>query len=183
MGKKALVLMGSPRNDGNIALMVEEFIKGAYEAGYETVRFDVAKMNIKGCHHCQKCWTNGKSCSLEDDFTRIGPVLEDADALVFAAPVYWGHFPSHLKAVIDKLYAYVVPDRKRSLDGKKLAVLTCGDGADEHAFDGIVPWYKGLAEYMKWHDTGYVAVPALMEKGDVLKTDGLRKAYMLGKNL
>lgn len=183
MRKKVLIIMGSPRSDGNVALMTEEFIKGVKEAGYETVRFDAAKMDLKGCHHCQTCWTKGRSCSLEDDFIKIGPELEDADAVVFAAPMYWGHFPSHLKAVIDKLYAYVVPACQRRLDGKKFAVLTCGDGADEHAFDGIVPWYKGLAEYMKWQDAGYVAVPALMEKGDVKKTDGLQKSYMLGLNL
>lgn len=183
MSKKVLVLTGSPRKDGNIALMVEAFTKGAEESGNEVVRFDTAMMELKGCHHCQTCWTKGRSCSLEDDFVKIGPEMESADVLVFAAPMYWSHFPSHLKHVIDKLYAYVVPSCQKSLAGKKFGIITCGDAEDEHAFDAIVPWYKGLASYMQWTDAGYVAVPALMEKGDVKKTNGLEKAYELGKNI
>lgn len=183
MSRKILVLMGSPRKDGNIALMTEAFIKGSEEAGNKVVRFDTAMMDIKGCHHCQTCWSKGRSCSLEDDFVKIGPELESADAVVFAAPMYWSHFPSHLKTVIDKLYAYVVPACQKRLGDKRFAIITCGDGADEHAFDAIIPWYKGIAEYMQWEDAGYVAVSALMEKGDVKKTDGLDKAYELGKRV
>lgn len=183
MSKKMLILTGSPRRDGNTAMMVESFTKGAVEAGYDVVRFDTAMMDIKGCINCQTCWSKGRSCSLDDDFVKIGPELEAADALVFAAPMYWSQFPSHLKAVIDKLYAYVVPVCQKSLEGKKFAMLTCGDGADEHAFDEIVPWYEGMAQYMKWEAAGYVAVPALMQKGDVAETDGLERAYALGKSM
>ncbi|HIU25768.1 MAG TPA: flavodoxin family protein [Candidatus Copromorpha excrementigallinarum] len=181
--KKMLILTGSPRKDGNTALMVDAFTKGAKEAGYDVVRFDTAMMNIKGCLHCQTCWSKERSCSLDDDFVKIGSELEAADSLVFAAPMYWSQFPSHLKAVVDKLYAYVVPACQKSLAGKKFAMITCGDGADEHAFDAVVPWYEGLAKYMQWEAAGYVAVPALMEKGDVKKTDGLEKAYELGKKM
>ena len=181
--KKILILTGSPRKDGNTMYMVREFIRGAQEAGHEVTEFDTAFMDLGGCRHCQTCWSKGRSCSLDDDFVKIGPVLEEADVLIFAAPVYWGTFPSHLKAMIDKLYAYVVPSCQKSLQGKKFGIITCGDGEDEHAFDGVVSWYKGIAAYMKWEDAGWVGVPQMWNKGDVTGTDAPTRAYEMGRTI
>ena len=52
MGKKIIVLNGSPRVNGNTAALAAHFIKGAESAGHEVRRFDLQKMDIKPCLGC-----------------------------------------------------------------------------------------------------------------------------------
>ena len=40
---KIVVLQGSPNSKGSTNILVENFIKGAREKGYEVTRFDVSK--------------------------------------------------------------------------------------------------------------------------------------------
>ena len=183
MNKKILVLLGSPRKNGNTALMVEAFCKGAKEKGHEVTVLDTTAMHLDGCRHCNSCWKKGRACSCEDDFIQISSKLESSDVLIMAAPMYWGQFPSYLKAAVDKLYAYLMPWREAAPAVKEIGVITCGDMEDESAFDEIVPWYRGVAKFFGWTDIGYVGIPKLVESGDVKKTDGLECAYQMGKIL
>ena len=49
MGKKIVVLNGSPRRNGNTAGLVKEFTKGAQEAGHTVTEFFLSGMDIHGC--------------------------------------------------------------------------------------------------------------------------------------
>ena len=46
MGKKIIVLNGSPRRGGNTAALVDRFLQGAKEAGHQVTRFDLRDMEI-----------------------------------------------------------------------------------------------------------------------------------------
>lgn len=46
MSKKIVVLNGSPRPKGNTAALIDQFVKGAGEAGHQVSRFDLFKMDI-----------------------------------------------------------------------------------------------------------------------------------------
>lgn len=48
MGKKIVVLNGSPRRNGNTAGLVKEFTKGAQEAGHTVTEFFLSGMDRKG---------------------------------------------------------------------------------------------------------------------------------------
>ena len=52
MGKKILILNGSPRKTGNTAALTAEFKKGTEEAGNVVTEFFLAGMNINGCKGC-----------------------------------------------------------------------------------------------------------------------------------
>ena len=86
MGKKIVVLTGSPRKGGNSFAMTDAFIQAAEEKGHEVVRFDAAMMKVGGCHDCRTCYSTGMACTYDDDFNRIAPELETADAVVFTMP-------------------------------------------------------------------------------------------------
>ena len=49
MSKKIVVLNGSPRPKGNTAALIDQFVKGAGEAGHQVSRFDLFKMDIHPC--------------------------------------------------------------------------------------------------------------------------------------
>lgn len=49
MGKKIVVLNGSPRKNGNILELVKAFTEGAKSSGNEVTIFHLDSMNIHGC--------------------------------------------------------------------------------------------------------------------------------------
>ncbi len=52
MGKKIVVLNGSPRKKGNISALAAEFARGAEEAGNTVTEFFLDSMDIHGCKGC-----------------------------------------------------------------------------------------------------------------------------------
>ena len=181
MAKNILVLTGSPRKGGNTDKLADAFIAGARQAGHTTVKFSAADKDIKGCIDCQTCFSRGSACSVPDDFAELAPLLEQADMVVFATPLYWFTFPAQMKAAIDKFYAFFVG--KRPLKVKECVLLVTGGGTEPDTYEGIVKSYKLIADFLNWQDSGIVIVPGLHDKDDILKTDGLKKAETLGKNI
>ena len=87
MGKKIMILNGSPRANGNTAALIETFTKGAREAGNEVTCFDLQRMNIHPCLGCCKGGRNPDSpCVQKDDMDRIYPAYREADVVVLASP-------------------------------------------------------------------------------------------------
>jgi multimeric flavodoxin WrbA len=181
MSKNILVLTGSPRKGGNTDKLADAFIFGAQQAGHTTVKFSTADKNIKGCIACQTCFSKGSACSIPDDFAKLAPLLEKADMVVFASPLYWFTFSAQLKAAIDKFYSFLIG--KRPLKIKECALLVCGGGTELNVYDGIIKSYKLIANFLNWKDCGIVIVPGLHDKDEILKTDGLQRAEALGKSI
>lgn len=181
MSKNILILTGSPRKDGNSDTLAEAFAKGARAKGHTVSIFNTTK-NIGGCKACDTCWSKGQACSFTDAFTELEPLLEQADALVFATPMYWFGFSAQIKSAIDRIYAYISPNTLRPLRIKESALLVCAGDTDMHVFDGIVPTFEIMLQYLNWRNAGVLTVPGVMEKGDILKTDALEKAEQLGLN-
>ena len=46
---KIVILQGSPNKNGSTAILTEEFIRGAKEAGHEVQRIDVDELNVNPC--------------------------------------------------------------------------------------------------------------------------------------
>ena len=106
MGKKIVILNGSPRLKGNTAGLIEAFKQGAKEAGHTMEVFNLQRMDI---HPCLGCLGGGKDrqspCVQKDDMAKIYPHYETADVLVLASPMYYWSITAQLKAVIDRLFA------------------------------------------------------------------------------
>ena len=77
-------------------------------------------MNVSGCRACDTCYKTGKACSFDDDFNVMAPDILNADGIVFTMPVYWYTMPSQIKAVLDKMYSFVVGEK--DISGKKCAL-------------------------------------------------------------
>lgn len=183
MSKNILILAGSPRKNGNSDMLAEAFARGARAKGHTVSKVDVTK-NMGGCRACDTCWSKGQACSFTDAFTDLEPLLEQADVLVFATPVYWFGFSAQIKAAIDRLYAYVSPKALRPLKIKESVLLACaGEATDTHVFDGLVLTFTGILHYLNWKNAGVLTIPAVQDKGDILKTDALDNAEQLGMGL
>lgn len=181
MSKKIVVITGSPRKEGNSIAMTEAFVKAAEGKGYSVTRFDAAFANVGGCHACETCYKTGRPCSFDDDFNKVAPAILEADVVVFSMPVYWYSIPAQIKAVIDKLFSFVVGGK--DISGKKCALMACCEENDMSVFDGVRIPMERSASLMKWEMAGAVLVPGVLNVGDIEKTDGCSKAAALAECL
>jgi multimeric flavodoxin WrbA len=106
---KVLALSASPHPNGNSSFLVDRLLEGAREAGAETERVDLNLLSFRGCQGDYACKATGR-CGLQDDMQGIYDKLDQADAVVFASPVYMWGINAQLKTLMDRLYAYLKPD-------------------------------------------------------------------------
>lgn len=177
MGKKIVVITGSPRKNGNSFAMTDAFIQAAEANGHEVTRFDAAMKSAGGCRACETCFKSGKACSFDDDFNTIAPAILEADAVVFTMPVYWYSIPAQIKGVIDRLFSFVVGGK--DISGKECAVIACCEEDDLSVMDGVRVPLERSAALMKWKMVGEVLVPGVLNAGDISKTDGCEQAAAL----
>lgn len=174
-----LVITGSAHKTGTTAVLAENFIKGATEAGHTVYRFDSAFKNIHPCVACEKCHTTNTGCAFKDDMEELNPQLLAADVIVFVTPIYYYSMNAQIKAVIDRFYA-----NDSALHKNKRAVLmvTMADDSDATA-NGAIATFKGMANFLEWDIAGIIAGVNCPVVDALNKTDYPRQAYELGKNL
>lgn len=178
MGKTIVLITGSPRKGGNSAKMADAFTQAAESKGHTVQRIDAAFMNVKGCMACNRCYSNGKPCAVDNGFTEIGEKLEKADAIVFCTPVYWYTFPAQIKAVFDKIYSLAVGQRGGE---KECGLIGCCEEHDITVLDGLRIPYERSISLMKWKNMGEVLVPGVLNIGDIDNTDGCAQATALAE--
>lgn len=109
---KITAINGSPKGrDGNTNVMVSAFLKGAEEAGAETVNIFLSEKEIKHCRGCFSCWllTPGHCVIRDDDMAQVLSRGEGADILVLATPLKYGNISSMLKVFIERLLVFANP--------------------------------------------------------------------------
>ena len=179
MGKKILVLTGSARKNGNSNRMAHAFAEVAAAKGHDVKVIDTATLKLNFCHACETCYKTGKPCSFDDDFKTVADDILAADALVFSSPVYWYSVPSQLKAVVDKMFSFVVGEKTDQFFGKECALICCCEEEDPAILDGVRIPFERTAALNKWTVVGEVLVPGVYSVGDIDKTDGIAQAAAL----
>lgn len=177
MGKKIVVVTGSPRRHGNSNTMVDCFVAAAEKKGYTVVRFDAATLKIDGCGACKMCYQNGRICTHDDDFIPIAEAITKADGIVFASPLYWGAVSAQLKLVIDRMYSFIVGGQP--ISGKKCALICCCEDTNISSMDIVSELFAQMAERLGWNVIGEVLVPGVLHAGDIEKTSGCDDAAYL----
>jgi multimeric flavodoxin WrbA len=98
---------GSPRRKGNTSLLLNELIRGARETGSQVEEIIATEVNVKNCRGCLKC-NLLKRCAIKgDDWRALSEKILNADALVFATPVYFHHLPGPLKNILDRFRSFM----------------------------------------------------------------------------
>lgn len=100
---KVLIINGSPRQNGNTSLALNEMVKVFAENDVETEVVQIGNKDIRGCIACGSCHKNGK-CVFNDVVNELAPKFEEADGLVVASPVYYASANATLIACLDRLF-------------------------------------------------------------------------------
>ncbi|MBR1647395.1 MAG: flavodoxin family protein [Selenomonadaceae bacterium] len=181
MSKKIVVLNGSPRAKGNTSALVEEFARGAREAGCEVEIFHLDKMNI---HGCKGCFGGGKNpehpCVQRDDMDKIYPAYKAADLVALATPLYYWNFSGQLRTAFDRLFAVAECDPNYQNPKKESVLLMAAEG---YGFDDALTYYQNLMKHLGWTERGHVLAGGVMKVGDIKGHKELAQAYELGKTV
>lgn len=122
---KVLGVSGSPRKGKN----TEGLLRAAMNAADPDVTTEVISLSdfrISPCDGCNVC-VREKRCPLDvgDDMGKLKEKLTDADAVVFAAPSYFGSVPGVMKNMMDRSRPLKMDDHR--LKGKIVsAIVTSG---------------------------------------------------------
>ncbi len=101
---KVLALNGSPRRNGNTALLIDTVLAELQKEGIETERIQLGGKRIHGCTACRKCSENqDKHCSVDSDILNelIDKMIE-ADGIIIGSPTYFANVSTEVKALIDR---------------------------------------------------------------------------------
>jgi len=104
MNMLVLGIHGSPRRGGNSEILLDLCLEAARQAGAETEKLRASRLDISGCRACGGCDETGE-CVLADEMQRVYPLLDSAERIVLAAPIFFYSFPAQLKALIDRAQA------------------------------------------------------------------------------
>lgn len=179
MGKKVLILSGSPRKGGNSDLLCDEFLKGASEAGHEVEKIRVADKKIAPCLGCYYCKDHGGKCVYNDDMARILQKIIEADVLVFASPVYFYSICAQLKAVIDRTVA-----RWTEVKNKEFYYIATAGDEQNSSLETTINCFRGYADCVEGAvEKGVIYGGGVYEKGEIKNTPAFKQAYETGKNV
>jgi len=183
--QKVLVVLGSPRKNGNSAMLAKQAASGAESAKAECEIIFLNELNIKPCNACDHCLSKpGNACIIKDDMQKLYPKLLKADAIVMAGPIYWFTVSAQTKLFMDRWYALNWTSA-HALKGKKIGIiLTYGD---------VDPYAAGAVNAIRTYQDAFRFIGAPIvgmvygtgnEPGEVKKDKKLmQKAFDLGKKL
>lgn len=158
-------VLGSPREKGNTATVLDLFEKLMVQQGHKVDRINIMDYEVNGCLGCQTCREvrHKLGCRQQDDAVRIFERIIASEAVVYATPLYTYGFTAQMKALIDRQYCLVTgygsPEYTSLLKGKRTALLvTCGGPIEGNA-DLIQEAFEREGQYQQWNIVGKYVVP------------------------
>ena len=182
MGRKIVVLNGSPRKKGNTSALVRVFTRGAEEAGHTVTEFFLDGMDIHGCKGCFG-GHSGRDCPCvqKDDMGKIYPAVRESDVVVLASPLYYWNLSGQLRTAVDRLFALEEGDGNLLRGhGRASALLMAAEG---NGFGDVLTYYDHLLEHLRWQNLGHVLAGGNGDVGDIDGKPELRAAYDLGRSI
>ena len=104
---KAIILLGSRNPEGRTAKAANALLEGVKDEGGQGEVVFLPPMKIERCRQCDEdgwgnCRREGR-CVIEDDLASLVDKIRDADAAIFATPVYFSDLSESMRAFLDRM--------------------------------------------------------------------------------
>lgn len=182
---KIITILGSPRTKGNTAKVLSMFEDNVGKK-HEIERINITRYKVGGCLGCYKCKEkkDEPGCVQKDDALIIFDKMIQADAIVYATPLYCWSFTSQIKPLIDRHFCLVsaagTPDHDSLISGKQAALLVSCAGPNEGNCDAIKRIFAGFTDYLKLTAKGNFILP-FCTTPDAIADEGSELAANLAK--
>jgi multimeric flavodoxin WrbA len=187
---KIIAICGSPRRNGNTALLLNSAVQGARDAGADVVKLVLRDMKISPCLEIYGCKETGR-CVIKDDFQQIHDQMTDAKGMILASPVFFYGVSAHTKAFIDRFQSWWV--KKYWIDNvqsgkrqpsRKGLYISVGATKGKRLFDGSLLTIRYLCDALDMVLWKSLLHRGLDFEGDVLKfPELLAESYDAGRAL
>lgn len=179
MSKKVLIISSSLRKGGNSEMLAASFAKGAEEAGHRVETVYLREKKFGFCRGCLACLKIGR-CVIDDDAVEIAARMHDAEAIVFATPVYYYSVSGQLKTMLDRANSLYDSDYAFT----KVYLLATATEDAPHVADGTVKAVQGWVDcFDRCELVDTVFAGGVTGVGDIAGHPALMKAYQTGKEL
>jgi multimeric flavodoxin WrbA len=181
---KVVAFNGSPRKDGNTAILLRYVLAELEKEGLETELIQLSGRNIHGCLGCRECFSkkDGRCAQKNDEGNELVDAMVAADGILLGSPTYVTDVSPEIKALIDR--ACMVTRANGALLRRKVgaAVIAVRRAGATHAFDTLNHFF--LISEMIIPGSSYWNIGLGREKGDVEKDEeGLQTMKVLGRNM
>jgi multimeric flavodoxin WrbA len=184
--KKVLIISGSPVKNGNTAMLIEWFGKGAADKGAAITVVHAAELKSKtaGCRSCRACQKQKDyGCVFKDDVADVLLRMNESDAIVMATPLYFFGMSAQIKALVDRMFSLYKWDNEAGtmetmLKGKTLVLLA--SAYEDKGLKELEAPLRLTADYTGMRFLSLL-VPNAGVSGDIVKCTGVREqAIALG---
>ena len=133
-----VIVLGSPRKNGNSETLARAVAKGLEEGGATTEYIRLNGLSIRPCQGCGGCDKTGR-CVIKDDMQEVYEKVDSADRLVLVSPVYFYTVSAQLKIFMDRIQArwsrkYNIKERFRKGEGRRGYLLATSATTGERIF-------------------------------------------------
>ena len=145
---KVLGVIGSPRERGNTAALVERILEGARKSGAETEAVYLGQIDLNPCRGCEGCKKTNR-CVQRDGMQDVYDKIAGSRALVLGSPVYFDQVSAQAKMFIDRLYCYCHTDQGavNFPPGYKGIVPITYEDTNPTRYDYVLDWMKERLEH------------------------------------
>jgi len=188
---RILVLIGSPRRDGNSAVLAAAVVRGARAAGIDADSAFIDDHVAGFLRDCRRCRGADGACTIADGYR---PLFFDrflpADGVVFCTPIYWYGMSAQTKAFFDRSFCYYAasyPDSAAviaAMTRKRLGLVIASEETYPGAALGITHQVQEYARYTRSALVGVVRGVG-NSRGEVVRDPArpLDEAERLGREL
>lgn len=176
---RVLTILGSPRPNGNTSQVLNWVEQSLRSNAHAVERITLINHEIGPCRECGACRKPGNTelCHAPADAANgIITKMTKADAIVIASPLFCWGFPSHLKALLDRLYCVVDdytknPEYATKLEGKPIGLLVTCAGPEEGNAELMIRSYYALVRFLKAIPAGHLLYPFFHTPADLTQQD------------
>jgi len=103
---KICLIVGSPRKKRSCNFLIDQAIDGikSVDGEFEINKVQITDFKLTPCNGCDQCLRPPHDCPLaeDDDTAELEKLILGSDALLIAAPNYFGSVSSQIKVFIDR---------------------------------------------------------------------------------
>ena len=170
---RIVAIYGSPRRGGNSALLTDQAVEGAREAGATVEKVALRDLNISPCLEIYGCKKDGR-CVIKDDFQGLYDQCLAADAMILSSPIFFYTVSAHTKIMMDRFQSLWV--KKYWIDQVKFGqwtpkrkglFLSVGATHGQKLFEGVLLTVRYFMDVLDMELSQSLLYRGLDLKGDV----------------
>lgn len=187
---KILVLLGSPRKNGNSQTLCDTVIAGIEETTSCTVE-SIYLHGLKDLHPCRGCGGCEKTgmCVIKDEMIEMYDTIDAADLIFAVTPIYFYGPSAQIKTCIDRCQArwsrkYLLKQRVRRDEKRRGYLLTTAATKGTKVFDAGILIAKSFFDTIDVDYGGELVVRSVDEKKALAgNEEELERARRFGRDI